>query len=103
MHVSCDFPALQYELASRGPIGRRETIHAAVEDGRLKAELVDPVCDQGTFPKGICTWEFKCNFAPLVSQSLGDGFSVLEVVHELLLVVVDQDFGCIIPLAMLSG
>ena len=28
---------------------------------------------------------------PLVANSLGDGFSAREVLHELLLVVVDQD------------
>ena len=32
---------------------------------------------------------------PLVANSLGDGVSALKVVHELLLVVVEQDLGCI--------
>ena len=32
---------------------------------------------------------------PLVANSLGDGVSALKVIHELPLVVVDQDLGCI--------
>ena len=89
--VGCDLPTLQHELAGRWPEGRCESVHAAIENSCLQAELVDPVGDQGTFPIGICAWKFKCHFAPLVTNSLGDGFSALEVVHELLLVVVDHD------------
>ena len=89
MHVGGDLPALQHELASRGPVGRRKTIHAAIEDGGLKAKLVDPVCDQGTLPIAVGAREFKCNLAPLVANSLGDRFGAREVVEELLLMVID--------------
>ena len=92
LHVSGDFPALQHELASRRPVGRGKTIHAAIEDGRLKGELVDPVCNQGTLPIAVGAREFKCNLAPLVANSLGDWFSAREVVEELLLMVIDQYF-----------
>ena len=91
LQVGCDLPTLQHELAGRWPEGRFESVHAAIENSCLQAELVDPVGDQGTFPIGIRAWKFKCYFAPLVPNSLGDGFSALEVVHELLLVVVDHD------------
>ena len=105
LHVSCDLPARQHELASRGPVGRRKTIHAAIEDGCLKAELVDPVCDQGTPPIAVGAREFKCNPAPLVANSLGNRFGAREMVEELLLMVVDQHlcFVASLPLAMLSG
>ena len=92
LHVSGDFPALQHELASRRPVGRGKTIHAAIEDGRLKGELVDPVCNQGTLPIAVGAREFKCNLAPLVANSLGDRFGAREVVEELLLMVIDQYF-----------
>ena len=84
LQVGCDLPTLQHELAGCWPIGRCESVHAAVENSCLQVELVDPVCDQGTFPIAVGAREFQCDLAPLV---------------ELLFNI----FVASLPLAMLSG
>ena len=95
LHIRCNLPPLQHELAGLWPEGRGKTIHAAVESRSVEVKLANPFRDQCSFPVSIVDWKFKCDLAPLVADSQGDRFGAVEVVHELLLMSVDK-VSCVV-------